>query len=144
MTVFFSKLSKHSVFRKFRRSGAPLYDFAIGFGPVMSFCVILAYLMTLLFRSLLYKGQFSVCHILLIGRVSGEVARLHPPCGALSARVVSTAPAPQIHLKCIYPRPVEVCVCVGGGVPAIAPKRKEISPTRDVAKGGGARGPCPP
>ena len=44
---------------------------------------------------LLYKGQFWVCIILLIGRLSELVARPRLPRGALSARVVSTAPAPD-------------------------------------------------
>ena len=41
--------------------------------------------------NVLHKGQLWVCYMLLIGRVSGVVARPRPPCGALSARVVSTA-----------------------------------------------------
>ena len=51
---------------------------------------------------LLYKGQFWVCPILLIGCLSGVVARPRPPSGALIGRVVisassvvSTAPAPK-------------------------------------------------
>ena len=41
------------------------------------------------------KGQFWVCHILLIDRVSGVAARPRPPRGALSAKIVSTASAPD-------------------------------------------------
>ena len=49
----------------------------------------------LFLQYLLYKGQFWVCHMLLIGRVSGVVTRPRSPRGALSTLVVSTAPAPD-------------------------------------------------
>ena len=44
------------------------------------------------FISILYKGQFLVCWTLLVGRISGLIARPRPPHGVLNARVV-TAPA---------------------------------------------------